>query len=407
MTTQSPAGSVPSDHAGPHRSSRANLLVIGLASALVLAAAGVLMHALTTRSRDAVVDADFIELTSPINGQLTLLDIEAGTPVRIGEALATVRDPRASDVDVRNLRTALTTAEAQRDQATTELTVQRRLAGAFARDAGNQRRLETARTGNDLAQLRASRSREQQELAFSQRDLKRQEALFVAGAVSETVVDRARTAVAQNREQLRAIEARIRAQTNRLEAAQQDLSLDRTRGGTDPLPRLQESQLKLAHLEGDVASSERRVKGLQAQLNAAQRQFHQRSLVSLKAPMDSVVWRLQARSGDTLHAQQPVLRLVNCTNRWVSTTVSESDLRRLNIGSRARIDLIGEDLDLTGRVDLIRSGVGRLSDRDDDPSPLPINLARQSQVRVRIDSDVPAPPRKLCFVGYSARVIFL
>jgi hypothetical protein len=57
-------------------------------------------------------------------------------------------------------------------------------------------------------------------------------------------------------------------------------------------------------------------------------------------------------------------------------------------------------------VDLIRSGVGRLSPRDDEPRQLPINLARESQVRVRIDSDVPAPARKLCFVGYSARVIF-
>ena len=43
---------------------------------------------------------------------------------------------------------------------------------------------------------------------------------------------------------------------------------------------------------------------------------------------------------------------------------------------------------------------------DGQRQQLPINLARESQVRVRIDSDVPAPPRKLCFVGYSARVIF-
>ena len=407
MSATPPAGPASTDEPPPRRSSRANLLVIGLASALVLAAAGVLMHALTTRSRDAVVDGDFIELTSPINGQLRLAEVEAGTAVRSGEVLAHVEDPRASDVDVRNLRTALTTAEAQRDQVTTELALQKRLAGDFARDAGTQRRLETARSSNDLAQLRASRSREQQELAFSERDLKRQQALFEAGAVSETVVDRARTAMAQNRDQLQAIEARIRAQTNRIEAAEQNLSLDRTRGGTDPLPRLQESELKLARLEGEVAASRRRVSGLQAQLSAAERQFLQRSQVALKAPSDAVVWRLQARTGDTLRAQQPVLRLVNCRNRWVSTFVSESDLRRLSIGSRARIDLIGEDLDLRGRVDLIRSGVGRVSDRDDDSAPLPINLARQSQVRVRIDTDVPAPPRKLCFVGYSARVIFL
>ena len=100
------------------------------------------------------------------------------------------------------------------------------------------------------------------------------------------------------------------------------------------------------------------------------------------------------------------MQLVNCASRWITTYVSESDLKRLRIGSRARVDLIGEDLDLRGKVDVIRSGVGRLSDNGNDPGGLPLNRARQSQVRVRIDSDVASPPRKLCFVGYSARVRF-
>lgn len=390
----------------PQRSSRANALVIGLGSALLLTAVGVVTHVLTTRARDAVVDADFIELASPINGELMELKVEAGSAVQTGERLARVQNPTASDAEVRQLRTALTTAEARLAQVEQELSLQRRLAEEFRRDAGNQRRLERARSGNDLDQLKANLARERQELAFSLRDVKRQEDLFRVGAVAETVVDRARTAVEQNREQLRAIEARIRAQSNRVQAAESNLNLDRTRGDSDPLPRLQESQLRLARLEGERAAAERRVKGLQAQLNTADSLFQKLSNVWLQAPIPAVVWRVQARSGDTLRAQQPVLRLVNCASRWVNTYVSESDLKRLQIGSRARIDLIGEDLDLRGRVDLIRSGVGRLSPRDDEPRQLPINLARESQVRVRIDSDVPAPPRKLCFVGYSARVIF-
>ena len=48
----------------PQRSSRANMLVIGLGSGLLLLAAGVVLHVLTTRSRDAVVDTDFIEIAS-------------------------------------------------------------------------------------------------------------------------------------------------------------------------------------------------------------------------------------------------------------------------------------------------------------------------------------------------------
>ena len=401
MSSTPSAGDAP-----PQRSSRANTLVIALGSGLLLAALGVVMHVLTTRARDAVVDADFIELASPISGQLMELKVEAGSAVQKGDPLALVQNARASDADVRQLRTALTTAEARLEQVEQELRLQGELADGFRRDASAQQELETARSSNDLDQLKADLARERQELAFSQRDLKRQEELFKAGAVAETVVDRARTAVEQNRDQLLSIEAKIRAQTNRLQAAERNLNLDRTRSGTDPLPRLQESQLQLAQLQGKRASAQRQVKGLEAQLKTAETLFQQQSNLWLEAPIPAVVWRVQARSGDTLRPEQPVLRLVNCASRWVTTYVSESDLKRLRIGSPARIDLIGEELDLRGRVDLIRSGVGRLSGKDDEPTPLPINLARESQVRVRIDSDVPAPARKLCFVGYSARVLF-
>ncbi len=390
----------------PQRSSRANALVIGLGGCLLLAALGVVMHVLTTRSRDAVVDADFIELASPISGQLMDLKVEAGEAVRAGEPLALVENPRASDGDVQQLRTAFTTAQARLEQVEQELALQRRLAAEFRQDAGDQRRLETARTSNDLDQLRAELARERQELAFSERNLKRQEELFRAGAVAANVVDRARTTLESERQQGLAIEAKIRAQTNRVQAADRNLNLDRTRGGIDPLPRLQEVRLKLAQLEGERVAAQRRVTGLQAQLKTAESLFRKQSTVWIEAPGPAVVWEVQARRGDSLRPQQPLLRLVNCSSRSVTTYVSEQDLRRLRIGSRARIDLIGEELDLRGQVDLIRSGVGRLSSQNEDPAPLPINLARESRVRVRIDNDVPAPPRKLCFVGYSARVIF-
>lgn len=405
-TGESPTGRPDGNDPPPKRSARANALIIGLGCTLLLAAVGVLVHTLTTRARDAVVDADFIELTSPISGQLIELKVEEGEAVELQESLALVQNPRASDGDVRQLRTALTTAEATLEQVSREWAVKQKLASDFLRDAGDQRRLETARSGNDLDQLRAERSREQQELTFSQRDLKRQEALFRAGAVAETVVDRARTSVAKNREQLQAIDARIRAQINRLQASERNLTLDRTRGDTDPLPRLQDLKLRLSQLEGERAAAQRRVTGLQAQLATAESLYAKQSQAWIKAPIPAVVWRVLARSGDSLSSQQPVLQLVNCSSRWVTTYVSESDLPRLRIGSRARIDLIGEELDLRGQVDLIRSGLGRLSGKGEHPTAPPTNLPRDSQVRVRIDSDVPAPARKLCFVGYSARVIF-
>lgn len=390
----------------PRRSARANTLVIGLGSVLLLLAGGVVVHVMTTRARDAVVDADFIEIASPIKGQLEQLKVEAGDAVNAGDQLALVEDSRASDAEVQRLRTALATAEAELARIRREEKLKSELSGSFARDAADQRRLETDRNAQELRQLRAELARERQELDFSERDVIRQDMLYRAGAIAENVLDRARTTAAENRNQLRTIEAKIQAQMRRVQAASRDLSIDRTRGDTDPLPRLQTTQLDLARLDGMRRGAERQVLGLQAQLSTAETLYAQQRSVWLKAPLAAVVWGVLARKGDTLRQQAPVLRLINCRSRWVTTFVSESDLKRLHIGSPARIDLIGEDLDLRGKVDLIRSGVGRLADRDNDPTRLPINLARESQVRVRINSDVPAPARKLCFVGYSARVIF-
>mgnify|MGYP006270843519 CR=1 FL=1 len=390
----------------PVRSSKANALVFGLGGVLLLAALGVLTHVLTTRSRDAVVDAEFIELDSPISGELEELLVEAGDAVTRNQRLALVRNPRANEAEVNQLRTALATAEAELERSRRQLQLEQQLLEGFRRDASDSRQLETARARNDLDHLRATLERERQEVAFSARDTRRQEELFQAGAVSETVVDRARTTLQENREQVRALEARIRAQSNRLQASERDLSLDRTRSASDPLPRLQQSQLKINQLEGDVAADQRRVQGLTTQLQAAQTHLAKQRSAWLLAPKPLVVWKVQGRSGDSVRPQQALLRLVDCQRRSVTTYLSEKDLRRVHVGSAARVDLIGETLDLHGRVDLIRSGVGRLGNGDAEPGPLPTTSARQGQVRVRINSDVPAPPRKLCFVGYSARVTF-
>lgn len=390
----------------PSVSSKGRLLVIGLSTALLLTAIGILLHALTTRSRDAVVEADFIELTTPISGRLMALNGDTGMAVSQGNPLVMVENTRASEADIRRLETALNTAQADQLRIEQELLQQRRLLVDFERDAKGQHQLEVARSSNELDQLKADLERERKELAFSQRDLTRQQQLYRVGAVAQNVVDRALTSMETNQEQVRALEARIRAQANRVQAAERNLNLDRTRGGTDPLPRLQETRIRLAQLEGEMAGLERKVQGLMAQLTTARMLYKQEHDVWIDAPINGVIWQTLARIGDALKPDQPVLKLVNCRQRWVNTTVSEVDLRHLRIGTRARIDLIGEDLDLRGEVDLICSGVGRISGQNDDSVARPINLARQSEVRVRIDSDVPAPAKKLCFVGYSARVIF-
>jgi len=380
--------------------------VIAAGSLLLLAAAGVLTHLFSTRSRDAVVEAETILLSTPIDGELRQLSVRIGTPVRPAQRLAQVVNSRASDADLTRLRTALSTARSKLEQMSAELEAVNQQAAKFAIDAMDQRQLETAKLRNEIAQIEAELAREQQEVQFSQRDVERQQQLFRAGAVSAQLVDRARTTMLENRQQLAEIQARLRAANNQLQAAQRDLSLDRTRGNIDPTPRQEETQLKGTLLANERRTQQKLVTGLEAELRAAESLYNKQRAAWISAPLQAVVSRLLAHAGDDVKANQKVMQLIDCKQRWLTTTVSETMLTRLKIGSRARIDLNGEALDLNGSVELIRSGMGRLGAINEDPTPLPPGQKPLSQVRVRILNDVPAPPEKLCFVGYGARVIF-
>ena len=402
---QPPLGQSPGDPP-PRRSARANLLVLLAGSGLLLAAVAMVVQLTTNRSRDAVVDAEVIDLNTPIGGEVRRLLVDVGRAVNRGEKLALVENLRASDGDLRQVQTALATARAQLDKTERELALTTSQEQTFAADALAQRQLELARDAHRLEELQALRRREQEEVAFSRRDLQRQQDLYRVGAVAETVVDRARTSLQKNREQLQALDAQLQAQQRLLEADRRDLTLTRTRSNIDPMPRLQEARLKRQQLESTRLAQQRQVAGLEGQLASSSRLYANNRRAWLVAPRPAVVWALMARSGDDLRPHQKVLQLVDCQRRWVTTTVSERNLKRLQIGSPAKIDLIGESLDLNGTVELIRSGMGRLNPPDGEPSPLPLNQTPESQVRVRILNDVPAPPRKLCFVGYGARVVF-
>jgi multidrug resistance efflux pump len=387
-------------------SRRADLTILLISAGLLITALAIVINFFTARSRDAVINATPIVLRSPVSGILESLTVGTGVEVRAGQTLAIVVNPMATRDALTDLETQLETARGRLQELRTRRDLRKKLVAQLSLDARQQRSLEISRDQNERDNLGFALERARKELAFAQRETVRQDALFRTGAVAANVVDRARTTEQQRAREVRGLEAQLAGQAAVLQASRNDLTLRNNRSNSDPVVRLQEATIALENAEGDVRTQTFQVSGLEQQVNVARKEWQERSRSRLASPRKAVVWQLGAQRGDSVDAMQTVIQMIDCSQRWLTTTVAENDLNRIRLGSKARIELVGSRDKLRGEVIGIRSGIGRTQLGDEAPQPVPINLARESEVKIRILNDFPAPPGEFCYVGFTAKVSF-
>ncbi len=387
-------------------SRRADLTILLISAGLLITALAIVINFFTARSRDAVINATPIVLRSPVTGTLESLNVGTGVEVRPGQTLAIIVNPRASRDALSALETDLETARGRLQELRTRRDLRQKLVERLTQDARQQRNLEVARDQGDRDNLGFALDRARKELAFAQRETRRQEELFRAGAVAANVVDRARTTELQRAREVRGLEAQLAGQAAVLEASRNELTLRNNRSNSDPVVRLQEATIALENAEGDVRTQAFQVSGLEQQVAVARKEWQERSSARLVSPRKAVIWQLGAQRGDSVDAMQSVIQMIDCSQRWLTTTVAENDLNRIRLGSKAKIELVGSRDKLRGEVVGIRSGIGRTQLGEEAPTPVPINLARESEVKIRILNDFPAPPGEFCYVGFTAKVSF-
>lgn len=386
-----------------------NLLTLAAAIALLVVSGALLLQFTRVRAREAIIEVRTLTLKSPIEGEITTLELEAGESVQKGQSLFEVTNSRVEKPRVGDLQIELSAAQAK--LRTIQLQEERssRILAEADQDFHGQSSLQIARQREELNVAIQKRRQAEQEASFAERNYARRNHLYNQGAIAFDEVDRAATSLAQARQEVRLSENRIKAQQRILDAAEKNLTLIATRGGADPETFLRDSRIQLETIGEEKQAQESRIKEIQNQLNLSLKEYETKRFARVASPKNGVVWTIDHYAGSSIKEQETVLSLLDCRERWVNTYVREGDINKISIGQKAEISLYGSKHKLRGKVSLIRSGIGRSSTGSDIIPLLPINMYREAQVKVSIDNDskLSHDPSHLCYSGYTGKVAFL
>jgi multidrug resistance efflux pump len=398
-----------SQSAGIPRSWGANLLVF-LATAGLLATAYQLFHQrlTTVTSRDAVISADFVEMNATIDGVVGDLTVRPGAVLKANQPLLALKNDRTNQLGVQQIRSRIAELQQQQQRLAGKLVRNQDLAAAVAQEGATEVSFKVERVSDDVDRVAAELAAKASELKMAELTLARVQKLGAAGAIAQAEVDRAQMTVEQLTNQVEAAQASLNKTKVDQTTTQTGLNPDRERNNYDARIRLQELNHQIADQRAELDLLQQNQKNAQAELTKAQADQQQIAAGTASSPIDGVLYDLKVRSGQFVQKGTDLGRMLNCQQRWVEVTVDEPALKSIAPGKTATISLNAlPDKTLTGKVTLIRSGMGRLQPGQDVALPIAPNLPRTSQVRVELDANADqGSPGNLCYVGYTGQVSF-
>lgn len=165
------------------------------------------------------------------------------------------------------------------------------------------------------------------------------------------------------------------------------------------------SQEVIEQAAGEAAQAAAAYQGAKAALELAKLNL---ARTTIRSPVEGYVTNLRLRGGDYANAGETKIAIIDSASFWITGYFEETRLRRIHIGRRARMKLMGFDQPVTGHVESIGRGI-----EEDNGAPghlgLPnveatfswVRLAQRIPVRIHIDR---VPAGVLLVAGMSAQV---
>ncbi len=171
-----------------------------------------------------------------------------------------------------------------------------------------------------------------------------------------------------------------------------------------PNPELGELKRRKSELEVGIEAKEKALAEIE---KSSKNQKDYPVLASSKG----VLWEVMVQDGEQVRSGQPLLKQLNCQQLWVDAFVTLDDLKRIQIGSPAQVEVYASNLKLNGRVKTIRSLLSGEPKLGQDVAVTPPDTKNQQLAQVRIELQNPQElsssnqsSAQFCQVGQIAKV---
>lgn len=369
-------------------------------------------------SVQAFVNTDIVAIRAPVAGTLELAPaLQVGRMVAEAEALGRivggVENPQVLALRIQREQKKSRIAVLEEQIAGGERRLEDRVAlvERFRRESEEERRLRRIFLAAQVQMARDELRRAQATARVVEAAERRVRSLSARGVVSqanlEDVVGSGDAAAAE----VDAQRARVVQVEAALEASAFGLDLDGTRTLGQAETRLRELRSDVVDLEQQQLELHRTIEAERAELAVIAAELDRHRTVPLLAPHPAVVWSVDARTGETVAENGPLLQLADCRRVWVEAFFDEADAATLAVGQPVKVRLVHGGKAWDGRIETVRAGTGRVAVGDTVALPPPEIARRQLPVRVitlRVSVDWTEGdlrPEEFCLAGRSAEVV--
>lgn len=363
----------------------------------------------TVTSTQAIVNAEVITLTSPIEGMVTLPPPPLGQFVSEGSVLLQIDAPEPSRQNLEELEAEAATVAArlaafQARQARTEA-LKLELECSFKKYQESMTRklmheLDEARAKAQAAEamFQQRKSEESEEIAIARRAMASQRELTQARSTSEIALrnfERARSAVERLSDQIESMKAGVFTGPG---DSRNDV----------PYSRQKIDELRVQQLDDDVHIREEEAKLVQVRrrIKAESARVQQKTSYQLKAPCDGIVWRHYVMKDSSIGYQTKLVQLLVASSVFVDASLPEKFADDVRPGDKVVVRPIGSAAEAPGTVRCLIGEDARV--KDDTLAAMTQEVGRR-ELHVIVDLDQGLSGSldfNQCFVGRRVEVRF-